>query len=190
MKLLYVTGNEAKFRTANNILGEMGIELEQVKVDIHEIQSESIEEISKDKALKAFKILKKPLMVNDSGWFFLGLNGFPGPFMKYINDWFTKENYLDLTKNVKDRRVILKQVIVWTDGVRTKVFEHNSHLFLLKEMKGVSPRLSDNLVSFTENGSSLGEVSENPDFKLEGEAELWMVLVAFLQSSDSFAISP
>ena len=180
MKLIYVTGNEAKFRTANNLLGEMGIELEQVKVDIHEIQSESIEEISKDKALKSYEIVKQPLILNDSGWYFLGLNGFPGPFMKYVNDWFSAENFLDLTRNLKDRRVILKQVIVYTDGKTTKVFEHDSHFFLLREARGVSLRNSDNLVSMTDNGKSLGEYSEEEDFKLEGEDKLWKELVAFL----------
>jgi non-canonical purine NTP pyrophosphatase (RdgB/HAM1 family) len=182
MKLIYVTGNAAKFRTAKNLLSEMNVEVEQVKVDIHEIQSESIEEISKDKALKSFEILQKPLIVNDSGWYFLGLNGFPGPFMKYVNDWFGAENYLDLTRNVKDRRVILKQVIVYTDGSITKVFEHDTHFFLLKEMKGNSPRMSDNLVSLTENGKSLGEYTEQEDFKLEGEEKVWGELVEFLKN--------
>ncbi len=180
MKHLYVTGNEAKFRTAQNILRELGVDIEQVEVDTLEIQSESITEIAEDKAKKAFEIIKQPLFVNDSGWFFLGLNGFPGPYMRYMNKWLTAENYLDLTRNLEDRRVILKQVIVWTDGVKSKVFEHNSNFVLLKEARGESPRTSDNLVGMTADGPSLGELSEKPDFKLEGEDKLWKELVNFL----------
>jgi non-canonical purine NTP pyrophosphatase (RdgB/HAM1 family) len=182
MKILYVTGNPAKLRTAQNFLQGMGIEVEQGIVDITEIQSDSIEEIALDKAKKSFKILQQPLIVNDSGWFFLGLNGFPGPFMKYINDWFSAENYLDLTKNVKDRRVILKQVIVWTDGTEYKVFNHDTHCFLHKEIRGDSPRMSDNLIGPTEDGISFGEMTEKEDFKLDGEDAVWRELVSFLQS--------
>jgi non-canonical purine NTP pyrophosphatase (RdgB/HAM1 family) len=183
MRILYVTGNPAKLRTAQNFLQEMGIEIERATVEIDEIQSDSIEKISLDKAKKSFEILKQPLIVNDSGWFFLGLNGFPGPFMKYVNEWFSGENFLDLTRNLKDRRVILKQVIVWTDGAEYKVFEHDTHCFLHKEIKGDSPRMSDNLIGPTEDGISFGEMTEKEDFKLDGEDAVWKELVDFLKNS-------
>lgn len=180
MKILYVTGNPAKLRTAQNFLQGMGIEVEQKTVEIDEIQSDSIEKISLDKAKKSFEILQQPLIVNDSGWFFLGLNGFPGPFMKYVNDWFSGENFLDLTRNLKDRRVILKQVIVWTNGKEYKVFEHDTHCFLHKEIQGDSPRMSDNLIGPKEDGISFGEMTEKQDFKLDGEDAVWKELVKFL----------
>ncbi len=183
MRILYVTGNSAKLRTAQNFLQEMGIEVEQGVVDVDEIQSESIEKIALDKARKSFEILQRPLIVNDSGWFFLGLNGFPGAFMKYVNQWFSGENFLDLTRNLKDRRVILKQVIVWTDGKDYKVFEHDTHCFLHREIKGDSPRMSDNLVGPSEEGISFGEMTEKEDFKLDGEDAVWKELVEFLKSS-------
>jgi non-canonical purine NTP pyrophosphatase (RdgB/HAM1 family) len=183
MRILYVTGNSAKLRTAQNFLQEMGIEVEQGVVDVDEIQSESIEKIALDKARKSFEILQRPLIVNDSGWFFLGLNGFPGAFMKYVNQWFSGENFLDLTRNLKDRRVILKQVIVWTDGKDFKVFEHDTHCFLHREIKGDSPRMSDNLVGPSEEGISFGEMTEKEDFKLDGEDAVWKELVEFLKSS-------
>lgn len=37
MKIIYVTGNAAKFRTAKKLFGEMGVKLEQAKVDVYEI---------------------------------------------------------------------------------------------------------------------------------------------------------
>lgn len=92
--------------------------------------------------------------------------------MKYVNDWFNEENYLDLTRNLKDRRVTLKQDVVWTDGNQAKVFDHETNFVLLKEANGDSPRPSDNIVSKLENGPVLGEFSEKEEFKLDGEEKM------------------
>lgn len=178
--LKYVTGNAAKYKTARNFLSDFGIEIEQVKLDIVEIQSESIEEISKDKAIKAFDHLREPLIVNDSGWYFFGLNGFPGPFMKYINDWFSVENFLDLTKNLKNKEVELKQVVIYFDGEKIKVFEHITKCHLLDTAKGDSPRISDNLIAPIGSNVSFGELTEQVNFKLEGEETLWKNLSKYL----------
>lgn len=180
--LKYVTGNAAKFKSASNFLAGLGVKIEQVKLDIPEIQSDSTEDIAKDKAIKAYELLKEPLFVNDSGWYFLGLNGFPGSFMKYINDWFTVENFLDLTANLKNKEVVLKQVVVYFDGNIMKVFEHDTKCHLLNQAKGNSPRISDNLIAPEGSEISFGQQTETDDFRLEGEDLLWANLVRFLDT--------
>ncbi|MBA3749743.1 MAG: non-canonical purine NTP pyrophosphatase, partial [Nitrosopumilus sp.] len=51
---------------------------------IKEIQSESIIEVAQDKVKKAFKIVKKPVIVEDAGLFIEDLNGFPGVYSSYV----------------------------------------------------------------------------------------------------------
>jgi len=65
-KIFYVTGNDHKFKDAKRYAKEFGINLIQKKLNIKEIQSNSIEKIAKDKAKQVFNILKHPLIVNDS----------------------------------------------------------------------------------------------------------------------------
>jgi XTP/dITP diphosphohydrolase len=120
--------------------------------------------------------------VNDSGWYFSGLNGFPGSFMKYINNWFTAENFLDLTRNLSNREVILKQVVVYIDGNHIKVLGHQIKGVLLNEARGHSPRVSDNIIAMSESGLSFGEQNEQDDFKLETEEKLWEELALHLKS--------
>lgn len=42
------------------------------------------------------------------------LNGFPGPFVKYINGMLTSEELLKLMENKEDRNIILKECLTYT----------------------------------------------------------------------------
>lgn len=108
-QLLFVTSNELKFIHAQHMLEQFGITLTRQHFDLQELQSESGEEIARHKAEQAYAEFKQPLVVNDDSWSIPGLNGFPGPYMKSINHWLTNEDFLNLTRPLKDRRIILQQ---------------------------------------------------------------------------------
>ncbi len=80
MKLLFVTGNPNKAKEAKDILG---IEIEQKDIDIPEIQADA-EEVVRQKAIEAYRILKEPLIVEDTSVSFTALGGFPGPYIKAL----------------------------------------------------------------------------------------------------------
>lgn len=133
--LYMVTGNNDKFKDAYYFLSQYGIEIEQKILDIPEIQSESIEKVAIDKAQKAFDCIKQPLFINDSGWKIPSLNGFPGPYMKYINNWFTADDFLALMRDKQDRTIVLEQVYVYRDAKETKVFIYEYNGTILEEKK-------------------------------------------------------
>lgn len=99
---MYATGNQGKINTAQKALSPYGVELEGTKLNIIEPQTDSIEEISLSKAKQAYKLVKKPIFVSDSGWYIIALKGFPGPFMTYINKWFDPQDFLNLMSDKKD----------------------------------------------------------------------------------------
>lgn len=105
MKVTYLTGNAKKFEAAKYGLEGSGIELEQAVVDVPEVQSDSVEEVCKYKAKYAAEKLGKAVVVTDAGCAIKILKGFPGPFLKFINQWFTAQDLVDLMKNKKDRSV-------------------------------------------------------------------------------------
>jgi len=88
-EIYFITGNNKKFNEVKSNL-VWDIELIQYDLDTPEIQTTSLEEISKDKALKAFAELKKPLIVDDSGTFFDHYHEFPGAMAKHMfkSLWF------------------------------------------------------------------------------------------------------
>src|SRR2546429_379435 len=162
--LPYVTGNQSKFENAKNLMKSFGIEIEQDDLYIQEIQSDSAEEITTDKAQKAFEILKKPLFVNDASWIIPALNGFPGPYMKYINEWFVPQDFINLTSGRENRQVILRDTIVYADENFTKTFSHDIHGTILEEAKGSGKHPSESIISLSPNGLSIAEENKKPSF--------------------------
>lgn len=160
MRLPYVTGNQIKFNLAADVLREFGVELEQIKLDITEIQSEDGEPVARNKAARAFEQLQKPLIVSDDFWLIPGLNNFPGPYMKSINTWFTPDDWLRLTEALTDRRIILRQVAVYQDAHQQKLFATDIEGMLLHEARGTSPYPHSTIVSFDGGKHSNAEMHQ------------------------------
>ncbi len=174
-KLAFVTGNVEKFLLGEQTCRKAGIELEQVKLDIDEIQSENSEAIALDKAGKAFAMLGKPLIITDDSWAIPELGGFPGPYMKSINQWFKPQDLINLTAKLKDRTIILTQIIVYIDSKNTQLFQKDSRGQLLKVAKGNWGQVSQKAITMDgDNGKSIAEIYDGKH-QLDNRkpAELW-----------------
>lgn len=96
--ITFVTGNANKLREVTQILCNGDIDSAQVgkfsitnqKIDLEEIQG-SIEEVTTHKAKQAAKIVKGPVLVEDTCLGFNALDNLPGPYIK----WFVKSVGLD-----------------------------------------------------------------------------------------------
>jgi inosine/xanthosine triphosphate pyrophosphatase family protein len=156
--LTFVTGNSLKFEIASHAFKEQGLVLVQKKLDIDEVQSEDSEYITKKKAEAAFRLLQKPVVVNDDTWAFLGLRGFPGPYMKSMNHWFSAQDWERLTKTVADRRVILTQIIVYQDEHGQQLLRNEIPGVLLSSVRGNSADSSHAIISLQgDDGLSIAE---------------------------------
>lgn len=105
-----MTGNKYKFEIAQKVLENSNVELIQQKIETPEIQSSDVEEIASYSAKFAAEKLGKPVALTDAGWYINALNGFPGLFIKYINQWLTSDEILKLMEGKSDRSVLLKVV--------------------------------------------------------------------------------
>lgn len=173
--LLFCTGNFEKFSNAKLACEKDGIELLQQSLEIDEIQSEDGDIIVRDKIKKAFADLQKPVVVTDDTWEIPGLNGFPGPYMKSINHWFTPDDLLRLTLPLEDRRAYLTQRLGFTDGKQTKVFTVKIEGQLLKEIRGSYGAASHKLIALDgDNGLSIAEIYDKGlDSSDRRGADIW-----------------
>ena len=153
------TGNALKFGIGKNICAQYDIELVQATIDIDEIQGEEPEKIVRRKAQDAHEVLQKPVVVSDDSWAIPGLGGFPGPYMKSINHWFTPEDFIHLTKELKDRRVFLQQYLAYCDGKTTTVFNRDLSGTLTTEARGTSGDPAFKVVALdADDGLTIAEV--------------------------------
>jgi inosine/xanthosine triphosphate pyrophosphatase family protein len=80
-------------------------------------------------------------VVTDAGYYISALNGFPGPFIKYINNWLSAEDILNLMESKSDRSVIIRTCLAYCEpGKEAKVFEIEIHGSLSEKAEKNSTR--------------------------------------------------
>ncbi|TSC85351.1 MAG: dITP/XTP pyrophosphatase [Microgenomates group bacterium Gr01-1014_16] len=121
--LVFVTGNPYKFEVAKKSLAAIGYEVVQEKLETPEIQSTDVSEIASYSAKWAVEKLGKAVVLMDAGYYIEALNGFPGPFIKYINQWLSAQDILNLMKDKTNRKVIVKGALAFCEpGIEPVVF--------------------------------------------------------------------
>lgn len=156
--LAFVTGNPDKFVYLERLAEMFGFEVEQIPLPIDEIQSDNAEEIAIKKAKQAYKLAKRPVLINDSFWSILGLRGFPGAFMAYVGRWLRSSDFLRLMEDVSDRTVVLTEMTVYYDGKRTKVFPKEHVGKVLTTAQGKSPIAIEEIVVFSGQTKTIAEL--------------------------------
>jgi non-canonical purine NTP pyrophosphatase (RdgB/HAM1 family) len=173
-EVLYASGNKVKFRQAQEVCKTFGITLIQDSLNVPEIQGEIAEPIARDKAEKAFAKFQRPVIISDDSWIIPGLNGFPGAYMKSVNDWFTVGDWLHLTRPLKDRRIILRQIVVYQDENGQHLFSCNIEGIILLEARGDSAdRPSSAITSFDNGKHSNAEFEERSESPTANLPSVW-----------------
>ena len=177
----YITENKNKLESAKSFFEKYNIEIKQKVLPIYEIQSADGIEIATSKAQQVWEIIKEPLFISDSFWTISSLNGFPGAYMKYMNDWFSPEDFLNLMKDKKDRTIILRNTIVYIDKNNPHIFTNDYYGKILTEKyKGNYSYSLDAIVSFSKDGKSIAEEIENRNFTEKDNC--WLNLAEWLKS--------
>ena len=135
-KVSFVSTNEKKFKEIDDRLKSFDIELEFIELELREIQSNLLEDIASVKSDYAYGIIKKPLIVEDSGIFILGLNNFPGPYSSYVFKTIGNEGILTLLRNRSDRDALFKTIITFNNGKIRELFTGELKGIIASKEKG------------------------------------------------------
>lgn len=114
MVLTFVTGNKHKLEEVESLLGDK-FTISGKELDLLEIQSLNIEEVSINKAKSAFEKIQKPLIVEDTGLFINCLNGFPGPLVAWIGKSMGYEKLYTLIDSFSDNSAKAVTCITYID---------------------------------------------------------------------------
>lgn len=123
-KIILLTGNERKKKSFEQAIIGYDIEAEIQKPWIPEIQSEDSGEIAAYSAKYGSNLLNKPVIKMDSGFFIDGLNGFPGPFVSYVDKQIGADLFFNILKKLKNRKARIKNSLAYCEpGKEPKIFE-------------------------------------------------------------------
>ena len=183
----FVTGNQSKFDYAKSIFEEEGINIIKTELDITEVQDSDYLVIAKLKAKEAWDKIKEPLFIHDSCWTIPSLNGFPGPYMRYVNEWFSPSDFISLMKDKKDKTIILRSTVIYIDDKNLKEFSQENHgSFLEQPYSGYSDNSLDAVVSFSKSGKSIAEQKEEGSFVVKKDNLVWGNFVKWLKENNSY----
>lgn len=115
MNITFITGNSKKVESAQNTLGVFGINVLQEKIETPEIQDTDICKVAEYSAKFAAEKLNKIVIKVDVGFEIEFLNGFPGPFSKFINEWLSPEQILKLLGNSQNRNAKFIDVVAYCE---------------------------------------------------------------------------
>ncbi|GEM_PF-5709158 len=129
-EVFFATGNEGKIKEMRPLFRDRKIELRQVDVDVPEIDAMDVEKVAERKVRDSFeKALSKDLVdeddlliVEDTGFYVEGLNGFPGPEAAFFSRTVGVDKLPTLMNSVDDRSAYFKTAIAVKNQNQVKVF--------------------------------------------------------------------
>ena len=109
---VFITGNQNKADLLANLLG---ISLEHQRLDLTEVQAPTLEEVVEEKVKEAYRLIGKPVLVEDVSLGYDELNGMPGPFIKFFISRHDKPE-----TSQEERMELLEKVCRMGDGLLSR----------------------------------------------------------------------
>jgi len=121
--LSFASTNGDKYIEIKSILQRHDLEIKFCKMEIKEIQSDSIREIAFEKSRYAFSNVDGPVIVEDDGLFIEVLNGFPGQYSAFVFKTIGNLGILNLLRNHSNRSAEFVSIIAFCNGQTPQIFE-------------------------------------------------------------------
>ncbi len=103
-------------------MGNVGIHITPIDLKITEIQTDDIQSLARDKALKAFDQIGRPLFVEHTGLFLTHLNDLPGGLTQLFWDRLKADRFSEIFGNTRETRVKARTMVAYCDGQRVHYF--------------------------------------------------------------------
>ncbi len=122
VRLYLVTGNRHKLKEAADAVRGYPLKLVQAGVGKLEVQSDSVEQVALASARHAYRILRRPVVVDDTSLEVEWLSGFPGPYANYAYRTIGLEGLLKLLDGAPSRRACFRTAVALILPPYEKVF--------------------------------------------------------------------
>ena len=134
--IFFASSNRNKYNEAKNITSKFGLKLVFLKSHLQEIQADNLEDIAKHKAIQAYSICSKPVIVEDDGLFIKSLNGFPGPYSSFVFNTIGNKGILRLVSRPRD--ALFRSIIAYCErGDYVHLFSADVKGTISKKEQGV-----------------------------------------------------
>lgn len=135
-QIRFLTRNSGKFEELNQLLANSGIKLIRDATEIHELQTEDMDTLIRDKVLKAFNLIRHPLIVDHTGLAFDLLNGFPAGLTSVFYDKLENHGIASLIGQSEKPQVTAITLIGYCDGRKIETFKGEARGTIAERERG------------------------------------------------------
>ena len=133
-EIIFVTHNKGKIAAAEKQFKNVNFKV--YEYDLEEPRSDDVKYISKYKVMEAYKIVNKPCISQDSGFWIDELNGFPRSFVNFSLNTLGINGLLKLMEGKKNRKCKFVECLSYYDGEKLYQFMGEHHGTLTEEILG------------------------------------------------------
>ena len=136
-EIVFVTHNKGKIASASKQL--KGVNFKVFEYDLEEPRSDDIKYISEYKVKEAYKLVNKPCISLDSGFWIDELDGFPRAFVNFALDTIGIDGMLKLMENKENRNCAFNECLAYHDGNEIPLINYRNlaHEEFLSQVKNV-----------------------------------------------------
>lgn len=134
--LCFVSSNQLKMSEVKELFTRKNIAIACVDYKINEIQCLDMKEIVSDKVKKAFRVLKRPVFVEQTGLYIEDFGDLPGGLTETVWNSLGAEKFCDFFGNRDNVKAKAITVIGYCDGKTVQTFEEISEGIIAKEPSG------------------------------------------------------
>ena len=121
--ITFASTNQNKFLEVQSILSTRNIPVDFLQIYLAEIQSDSLEEIAREKAKTAFAKVGRHVLVEDDGLFINSLGGFPGQYSSFVFQTIGNDGILKLLAGSANRSAYFWSLIAFYNGITLSIFD-------------------------------------------------------------------
>ena len=177
LPFVFVTGNPGKRVEAERLTGAR---LETVEMDLPEIQSLDLAEILEHKAEEAWRRLRRPLVVEETGLYLAAWRGFPGPLVRWMLEAAGAQGIARSAIAVGEPRAAARCALLYRDGKRSISAEGETHGRLVLPPRGEQGFGWDPVFEPDGETRTYGELGAEEKDQIGHRGRAWRALLAQL----------
>jgi XTP/dITP diphosphohydrolase len=123
MDIRFLSSNKFKIAEVKAILEPVGVSIVAAPKEINELQTEDVEVLVRDKVIRAFEAVGRPVFVEHTGLQLPGFNDLPGGLTRIFWDRLQADAFVALVDGLRCRDVIARTTIGYCDARRIHFFQ-------------------------------------------------------------------
>ena len=132
-EITLITGNENKVKELERLLG---IKLSHQKIDLPETQTTDVKQVAKEKATKAYEILGRACLVDDTGLTIQAWGELPGALIRWFLDNVGSEGIIKMLGEDTPRSASVTTALGYCDEFGPRVFIGEVHGEIAQSPRG------------------------------------------------------